>query len=72
MDPLERAIEALKRQREELVQEELERLHLIESKVSPGGKKQAKRIRLYYGACIEAIDYVINFCENLKEEPCQD
>ena len=72
MDPLERAIERLRSQKDRLLAERDEEVGKIKLAINPGGKRAIKRTREHYNNRVEAIDYVLNFLENFKEESCQD
>lgn len=71
MDPIERAIERLRGQRGIVGLEYDEEARRIELHIDPGGKRAIKKARERRDGRIEAIDYVINFLENIKEESCQ-
>lgn len=72
MATVEEVIERLKREYSHLERERDEQIRLVELGTKPGGSREVKRLREHYGNRRQVIDYVLNFLENGKEEPCPD
>ena len=72
MATVEEVIERLKREYFHLERERDEQIRLVELGTRAGGRGEIERLREYYGSRRQVIDYVLNFLENGREEPCPD
>ncbi len=72
MATVEEVIDKLKREYSHLEAERDAEILLVEQGTRAGGAREVKRLREYYGNRRQVIDYVLNFLENGREEPCQD
>lgn len=72
MDPLEMVIHDVKNQKAALAANMEDAKEAAIYKVSPDERRELKRIVERNEVVIEALDYVLTFLENQKEEPCQD
>ena len=70
MDPLERAIGALRKQRAELAADTADMKDALKYAIDKDERRELKALIKRNVAAIEGFDYVLSFCVNLKEEVC--